>query len=302
MIREIQFFPLSTRVDPWGGAVSNEVRDNPGTGRNSLRMSGCRHVLVLVHGFNNSQEKAEESYALFYSRLEGHFRRSNLAPDAVAFFHWPGNYAMARFDAAAWYHVDIERARESAKLFAEYLSGFDDPESLRVTLVGHSLGCRLILLTLKNLRGPRIPKIDIVSLMAPAIPVDLLSQLNDPDLEDDDLSLTVQAPRRILKFFSKRDWALSAGFPLGQQAAYQRKIEKRHYREAVGLNGSPASVGIPFETNNGHSDYWGDVRTTNELGRLLDPAFHSLPQPHRISGWVMESAQPIESHRISDRT
>lgn len=302
MSRDVRTFPLSTRVDAWGGPVSSEVRDNPGAGRTSLRLSGCRHLLILIHGFNNSQAQAQESYELFYARIEEHLRSSRTTPDAVAFFHWPGNYAQARFDAAAWYHIDIERARDSARRLAEYLAGFTDPASLRVTMVGHSLGCRLILLTLKSLNAPPIPNVEIVSLMAPAIPVELVSNPADPILQDDDLTLVVGSPRRVLKFFSRKDWALWGAFPAGQEAAYLGGIEKRYFAEAVGLNGNPASLGVSLETTNGHGDYWKDVRTTNELSRALDPAYHTLPPPHRIAGRELGSAALPEGRRLFDRT
>lgn len=301
MTRTVQVFPLSTRVDIWGGPVRNAVSDEPGAGRNSLKNSGCRHVLVLVHGFNNTTDAALQSYGVFYARLEEHFRTSRVTPDAVAFFHWPGNYAKARFDAVAWYHIDVDRARESALRLAEYFRSFRDPASLTVTLVGHSLGCRLILHAIKNLGPPPVPAINVVSLMAPAVPVDLVADVRDVLLSNDDLSTVFAPTRRVLKFFSSKDLVLWGAFPLGQRAAYLDGIERRAFGEAVGLYGNPLGIGIPFETTNGHGDYWEDTRTTDELSRALDPTYYTLPTPRRIASRTLASAPPVESRRLSDR-
>jgi pimeloyl-ACP methyl ester carboxylesterase len=301
MIRSVQIYPLSTRVDADGGPVRSSVQDEPGESRNSLRQSGCRNILILVHGFNNRQRKAEQSYDLFYGRLEELFRESATAPEAVAYFHWPGNhYQFTAFDAFAWYHIDILRARDSAVRLAEYLTGFPDPASLRVTLVGHSLGCRLILEMLLSLAGrPRIPTVNLVSLMAPAVPVALC--VNAGAVAAGQLNPTVGPPRRVLKFFSWRDLALSGGFPAGQLMAATCGIEAKPYAEAVGLLGNPTEVGEAFPTTNGHGDYWGDVRTTDVLRSALDPRYFKLPPPYRVEGREIGPAPPIDDRELPSR-
>jgi len=303
MTRKIQIYPLSTRMDADGGPVRNSVQDEPGEGRNSLRLSGCRNILILVHGFNNRQKTAEKSYDLFYGRLEEHFRDSTTAPDAVAYFHWPGNhYQFVVFDALAFYHIDILRARDSAVRLAQYLAGFKDPASLRVTLVGHSLGCRLILETLLSLADTApIPTIDLISLMAPAVPVTLVARAEIVGAEAGKLNPTVGPPRRVLKFFSWRDLALSGGFPAGQLMAASSGIEEKPYAEAVGLFGHPTYVGTPFETTNSHGAYWGDVRTTDALRSALDPRYFTLPPPRGIESREMAVAEPIDSRELSRR-
>jgi pimeloyl-ACP methyl ester carboxylesterase len=263
-------YALSTRTPAGGDLVNTEVEDRA----NRLRNSGCRHLLILVHGFNNSASQARESYLLQVAALEEHFSRSRYAPDAIAFFHWPG-------DVGGWfklggYPFDIPRAQESARLLAKYLKEFPratDPGALKISLIGHSLGCRLILEMLAKELPPGLElNIAVVSLMAPAVPVELVDAAGG-------LEGTVRSPRRILKCFSHHDWALWAGFPQAQEAAYWLNKETKIYLEAVGLYGNPAAMGISVQTRNGHSDYWGDRNVANRFSAAIDPTFYKLPPP-----------------------
>lgn len=308
-MRKINIYPLSTRVDKDGGPVRSPVRDEPGQGRSSLKQSNCQNILILVHGFNNAERVAEQSFGLFYSRLEEHFSLSNSAPDAVAYFHWPGNYyrGSARL-AFAWYHIDVLRAREAAAQLAQYLTEISNSMPRRVTLVGHSLGCRLILETLTMLASPNPNlKIDLISLMAPAVPVALVERADPARRPAGALNATVIEPRQVLKFHSWRDLALSGGFPIGQLNAYRylgpngEVIETQAYAEAVGLLGRPSDVGTSIPTTNGHSDYWGDVRTAADLRSALDPRYFSLPAPHQTPDWKIEGAPPLEERELPRR-
>lgn len=265
-----KIYLLSTRVSQSGGSVRTEVEDP----ENRLSNSGCHHLLILVHGFNNSSSTAEKSYLLQIAALEEHFSRCRVAPDAIAFFHWPG-------DAGGWfslggYPFDIPRALESAERLAQYLKKFpgaSTPGALKISLIGHSLGCRLLLEMLsKELPPPLALNIGVVSLMAPAVPIELVDASGK-------LEIAVRSPRSILKCYSRHDWALWAGFPQAQEAAYSLGYETELYLEAVGLYGHPTAVGIPVETGNGHSDYWGDRKIANRFSAAIDPTFYTLPPP-----------------------
>lgn len=299
-MRKIHIYPLSTRVNKDGGPVASSVRDEPGEGRNSLQQSGCRNILILVHGFNNSQDKAESSYNLFYGRLEEQFRLDTLAPDAIAYFHWPGNhYQLVTWDALAFYHIDILRARDSAFRLAQYFLGFENPASLRITLVGHSLGCRLILEALSELAlSNKAPVVQLISLMAPAVPVDMVARAEAAGAQPGKLNSTVVPPRHVLKFYSWIDEALSVAFPAGQLNAYQfGRIEDRIYGEAVGWRGNPGYIGTGFRSWNLHGAYWGDVRTTDALLVALDPRQRTLPPPNELASRGTPSAEPMGGNR-----
>lgn len=212
------------------------------------------------------------------------------------FFHWPGN--LGGWVSVAGYPYDIDQARESAERLAQYLRNFpgaSNPGALKISFIGHSLGCRLILETLaKELPAALALNIEVVSLMAPAVPVELVDATGS-------LESTVRSPRRILKCYSRHDWVLWTAFPLGQAAAFAVQKEEKYYREAVGLYGHPLATGIPVETMNGHGDYWGDRSVANRFSAAIDPTFYTLPPPHSAAERELPGTVALASRTLASR-
>ena len=283
-------YTLSTRtVESGGGPVRSEV-DDPG---NRLRNSGCRHVLIMVHGFNNSASQAKQSYLLQLEMLESGIRQSRSAPDAIAFFHWPG-------DVGGWFSVtgypwDIPQAQRSAERLATYLTNFpaaSNPGAVKVSIVAHSLGCRLILEMLaRNLPAGLALNIELINLLAPAVPVRLV--------EEGTLQVSVRSPRQVLKCFSNQDGVLRNAFPAGQLAAHELGTEPQYYSEAVGLNGHPTTMGTPVERSIGHSDYWGDRIAANQFLTALDPTLRRLPLPRALAERGLADATGIAGRELA---
>ena len=87
-----RLYELSVRTYPErGGPVSTAVKDADG-----LAAGLWRHLLILVHGFNNTASEARTSYNILVDQLRPGLIASRVAPDAIACFQWPG-------DAAAWF-------------------------------------------------------------------------------------------------------------------------------------------------------------------------------------------------------
>ncbi len=271
-----RLFKLSVRVDGSSG-VAPAVRDPDG-----LKNSGSHHILLLVHGYNNSYDDAQESYGKFIDNLQQELARSRAAPDAIAKFHWPGDESTF-FGTTAGYAFDINHARDAAQRLATYLTGLPIPgtASLRITIVGHSMGCRLILEALG--RMPNAPAISLVGLMAAASPVDFVKR-------GARLFRTGNPPRRMLKFFSERDIVLQIAFPLGQWQAFQLQIEDDNYSKAVGRHGHPAEFGSPVQTENGHSKYWGDDEIAAKMVRQIDA---TIPAPIPVAAVPARTLPPV---------
>ena len=234
----------------------------PKVSDNGLSAANPRHILLLVHGYNNSHDDAEKSYALFIDNLLDAFGDQRSAPDAIAKFHWPGDESTL-LGTTVGYPLDIRHARDAAQRLATYLVTFDNSISRRITMVGHSMGCRLILEALGTLGTASMPGIAIVGLMAAASPVDFVRR-------NARLFRTGNPPHKVWKFFSEQDGVLQAGFPLGQWLAYQWQIENDNYTEAIGRFGHPDEYGNPRQTTNGHSDYWGDATIASFLVKQID--------------------------------
>ena len=125
-----------------GGAVQPDV-----AGKDKLLGLGNRNVLLLVHGFNNNVSQASEGFTNFAAQIKAALEGRRQQPDAVFGFHWPGNAAVGPFSFMdfAGYPVDVARAREAAASLANCLWSNPDMPMIRLVLVGHSLGCRLLL-------------------------------------------------------------------------------------------------------------------------------------------------------------
>ncbi|MSP48377.1 MAG: DUF726 domain-containing protein [Alphaproteobacteria bacterium] len=274
-----------------GGPVADDVDDPRG-----LKQSGARNVLLLVHGFNNNRQAADSAFDALIHNLSGAMGPGNRELDALARFQWPGDAAVGPWPAMDFlgYPVDIERAREAAARLAAFLldmlatRGGQAPA--RLVIVGHSLGCRLILEAFDSLSGLGEPiRIDLLCMFAAAVPVALTEagrRLATPPV----------ASHRLLKCYSERDWVLRLTFPAGQTLARVMGIEPEAYLEPVGLHGNPTGFGTPRRTQNGHGDYWADTELAGVLAAEIDPTLRSPPPPATLATHALhEVALPTYS-------
>jgi esterase/lipase superfamily enzyme len=255
-------------------------------------ISGHGEAVLLIHGYNNAQEAARESYDQVFThafqRAIHVFWRGEIGGDIL-------NRLISMAITIPAYPWQIPRARESGKRLAEYLRKQIGPHGapISVTVIAHSLGCRLVFEMLRDLANNPAPNIRFkwICLMAPAIPVRLIDLNTIPpqsDMEGID--------RKVMIFHSVCDLVLSATFPAGQHIAWQRKIETEYYPEAVGLRGAPFNVrDLCHYEGAGHSDYWeskkiarlvalrlGHARPRPLLARLRHPRGRSLLRRHLL--------------------
>lgn len=279
-----RMFTLSLRSQPErGGPVRATMNDKNGlAGDNEWR-----HLLVLVHGFNNSESEAEGKYEHYVDMLRPDLRKSRVAPDAVAKLHWPGNEAVGPFSIFdfAGYPVDVERALQAVKPLVMYFLRLimARPGARQISFVGHSLGCRLIVEAMSRLvaQNLSVRPLAVVSLMAAAVPV-ALAENKEP------LADAPRAAAKVIKAYSHSDWVLWLAFPAGQALARLGGIEDAVYIKAIGRNGDPSGFGISMpREGNGHSDYWTDKFAAKALLLEMDATLRPLPPPAVIHAHKM---------------
>ncbi len=284
-------FELTVRV-PGSSDVAPTVTDN------GMAAINPRHILLLVHGYNNSHEDAEKSYRIFLDNMATAFGgRISLAPDTVAKFHWPGDESTA-FGTTVGYPFDINHARDAADRLASYLVALPvigSGASRRITMVGHSMGCRLILEALGRVSTASVPGIAIVGLMAAASPVEFVRR-------NGRLFRTGSPPRQMLKFFSEQDLVLQIGFPLGQWLAFQWQIEDGNYSEAIGRFGHPDEFGSAQRTRNGHSDYWSDAKIVSFLVQQVDATTRTQLASVEMPERALQPAVAVTERSLPSRT
>jgi hypothetical protein len=254
------------------------------------------HVLLLVHGYNNTQQDAAAAYDAIAANLDsaGLFAAGD-APKAILGFHWPGNVAVVQsvdFLDVLGYPQDIAQALAAAVELEKFLSDVLSwgGQLQQISVICHSLGSRLLLEALARLGPSRFTQ--LIALLAAALPVDLVDASRGTAAT---LAATGDPPREIRKYHSWIDWVLTLGFPAGQSLAFIDGIEKAEYVEAVGAFGDPASFGVepPYTGLHFHSDYWGNGDIAADIAGSIAPTCRvtlpprPLPSPYDLPGYSL---------------
>jgi pimeloyl-ACP methyl ester carboxylesterase len=179
--------------------------------------------------------------------------------------HWPGN-GRYTLTGALLYPWQIKRSVECGQRLADWIKAKTSGASFM--LVGHSLGCRLILEALKVLDPAHRRRITGVCLMAAAVPVRMI--------ENDELG-PAHTPNAIWRILHSRgDNVLGAIFHFGQ-------LFDSQFTRAVGYLGGPSerwikvgSVEEMYDTWNSddryykHGWYWPGGRREGACEERLD--------------------------------
>jgi len=180
----------------FGGATKDGSRDG------MLKIASKKKVLVLVHGFNSDWEDVIESYFDLAVGID-HLKHY----DQIIGFMWPGG-------DHAWDYRDAARRTKAVGRRLLHLLEDLRGRDAEVDLLGHSMGCRVILnaldgWTFKAERTELLVK--RVFLTAPAV--------DDEDLEEGEKYYkATKCAEKVVVFFSRKDrmvlcWAFKLGEP-----------------------------------------------------------------------------------------
>jgi pimeloyl-ACP methyl ester carboxylesterase len=155
---------LSFRQRPQGGEVNTEPSEPE-----YRALTGRRHLLLLIHGYNNDLKTSEDAYRGFEALQRELARLDDDSPVAggrLVQIYWPGD-ADWGVVSPLFYPWSIERARQTAAALADTLArAARESGHKQVDIVAHSMGCRLTLELLKALRGKSDITVGRVVLMA----------------------------------------------------------------------------------------------------------------------------------------
>lgn len=237
-----------------------------------------RECLVLVHGFNNTDSEASEAYLGFRSRENEIFSPA----DPRSYEHifgdafWPGDADWWSFFDKADFLVYPAAVHTAVHAGAELASAlWRMPNLETVDFIGHSLGSRVVLEALLQLRTRAVPRVRRIVLMAAAVPSEML----EPHGRFYDLLIALHGEGTTIDILhSTSDTVLHYAFPPGQSMAGGREGSAR----ALGRFGpSPLMPGYRANISEreiggaAHGDYWGHSKTppsrvaTEEAGRFL---------------------------------
>jgi pimeloyl-ACP methyl ester carboxylesterase len=257
-------------------------------------LDGRGDLLVLIHGYNNSRTDALTSYGQFLDNLKTKFPTQT---GQIAEFHWPGDEPNKIISTLS-YPNQIKPAVESARELAAFLAGLQRGGPIVISLVGHSLGCRVIMELLARWTGglPSGIFIGAVILMAAAVKVKAVEEgggLRAATL------LTLKNP----VLYSKGDPVLQWAFPIGETAGGEGL-----FPTAVGRTGGPPNtwhVSTPM-SHDGHAyvhgSYWPGDESSTAAAFALGGAPASQTPENAIASTPPPAENVITTRSISSRT
>lgn len=237
-----------------------------------LRSVLARHrsVVLLLHGFNTNERDASASYERFM-RLQ---QELGMVTGNVVGVYWPGD----NWEGPLYYMKAVGQAQRAATYLAGDLHLAAELAGVyRIDIVAHSLGTRLALETIRELRARLdshpVPglKIGRIVFLASAVPTHYLEV--DP-ASPRPLEGAIAAVEAALNLYSEADRVLHLAFPPGQTAAGEGFLPTALGRRewAAGRLRTPP---LEQRRNPGadHSDYWGGTsrneRALREAARAV---------------------------------
>ncbi|MRG60222.1 alpha/beta fold hydrolase [Agromyces sp. CFH 90414] len=231
-------------------------------------------LVVLVHGFATNRGRAERGYGEFATHVSAASRRG------VVFLgvHWPGDHPWGPLVSVPTFSLRVGPAEESGRRIAQLI---ERTYSRSVVLVGHSLGCRVVLSALAEL-GAEHPRVRVRAtyLMAAAVP--------EADCRDgarygsSNLPRTTQVVRSSLK-----DPVLRGLFRPGMFLARgSTPGGERDGGRAVGRSAGPPGrwTGGWWSTSTElkHGEYWGSEDMARQLALVTGVAKANTPARRQV--------------------
>ncbi len=264
---------LSVRVSASGTPLAEQVelrsRINDANRRRPEAGSpnGRHSILLLIHGYNVSLEKARQAYESFMVALEREAPNGFSLP--VYQFMWPGDDPN-KLESALSYFRNIDVALDSGILLANFLQSLHGPDGgpIDVHVVAHSLGNRVLLQMLDRIASSPNVVVRSATLMAAAVPVEFVTY-------NQQFFAACLVPRHSLVLHSVLDLVLAGPFRVGETLHGGTCMPN-----AIGWLGDPVANWTDHKSYNGfsHGDYWvrpGPPRQV--LGLLGVATSHKTP-------------------------
>ena len=294
-----QLFDMSFRADPVGGELDLDKASLA-----AQQLDGKAHLVLVIHGFNNSLKKAQDNYADLFKRLGD---ATTAGQDwafgaAVVRVYWPGDADWGIFSALV-YPTSIGVANDTGVELAAILrrlSGLVTGELL-VDFICHSRGNRVALKALSMLDEVPGLRVRRCLHMAAAVPT--------WQLEKTGHEMKLGLARERLGFgatsvHSANDNVLSAVFPVGESL----KAGKEGFNPtALGHEHWPVGDGLPLfaqaaRDELGHGDYWHRLDLASIHGALeMGPVLPRRINSSLIPGADMPIAEPLQARQTVAR-
>jgi pimeloyl-ACP methyl ester carboxylesterase len=267
-------------------------------------------IIFVIHGYNNDQEEAETSYGILRENLREILGDNRTRLNHIWELYWPGYLPkgtllpwrkVGNFASVMSYPYQEQKTTKLGAALAEYIGeipGRDRNSGPEVIFVAHSLGCRVVMETLRNLdQVDASVRVLGVCLMAAAVPVFAIEPGGH-------LRSGAHRSNKVYILYSSADSVLRWVFRPGQFLAHLAT-----FPEAVGRFGNPfhglfTVLDNVVDTGLEHGDYYrgrpagdpGPNRTRTTIGRLF-----GRPQPDLLrDNYLVEWPPVVENHLIAN--
>jgi hypothetical protein len=250
-------------------------------------------VLLLVHGYANSATAARASWNAFLDHL-AQVKIGGWLPQNPTGVQWPGDEPIVGINQAS-YPLKIGVSRDAARRLDRYLRALAPAggRGLTLSIVGHSLGCRLVVELLQCLSQPPVHEVNVdrVILMAAAVPTDRVDRGRQ-------LRPGVDWAGGVEVLHSEGDNVLRLAFPIGETAGGDG-----FFPTAVGRHGGPRFTWLRVLQMGhggslyGHSDYWPGIESATAVASFL-----RIPVAGSIAGRAMAANAPAPANTMTARS
>lgn len=248
--------------------------------------AGGNDIVIFVHGFNNTLQRAED---VWRKETWAELLHQQVPPSSlrkVVLLYWSGCGSSNRALGGLLYPLLVKNAVATAEFLADYLitATHSATVPVDVSFVGHSLGCRVVLETVQRLSQTPTLRVKRLLLMAGAVAEGYCvpwEKFGYP---------VARVEERVL--WSTRDSALKLPFRAGQKLAHD---EPATHRRAVGRIGGPTArwSRASCTTRARHGDYWASTATVRHIAHVLD----DLPQTRE----PVPTLRDVDAREIPER-
>lgn len=272
-----------------------------------MAITGYR-LVVIIHGYNNREVAASKSYKAFYKELLKFL--PNYEFNHVWEVYWPGYWQLRPFDIEelSWssYSFKVLDTPNVGQALADHLNQINsEGQRVRdVLFIAHSLGCRIVLETVKRLSESGGLNVAGICLMAAAVPTSMVSGGGS-------LRTAAEYADKRYILYSTADSVLRWAFRPGQFFATGQTPE------AVGRFGNPRSFWDRrhenvVNTGLKHDEYYTGrpkrsplalSRTSSTVARMFGcplPMYPRETDPYVVD-WSVESSPPLPRHEVGER-
>jgi pimeloyl-ACP methyl ester carboxylesterase len=233
---------LTVRTSPTAGSMRAQVQEE-------VRPPSGAPWLIYIHGFNVTEERAREQWAVLRGLLPRGTRGVYAGP-----FLWPSDrYEMRFLSRLSYADILSKRADQAGRILGQYLRERAHGD---VILVGHSLGARVALNAATTFQSGRPQRLRGLALLGAAVPV---SEMTSTGEFWDQLAV-VEAVG-----VSPDDRVLGSPFGIGQlmSAPFAPRTE------AVGLRGWPEGRDwCRVDCKIDHHEYWRAKRSAEVVANV----------------------------------